>query len=122
MVFQSRCNSGVWQGDPLGAQCMGLAILDFCKLLIAKLRPGSAFELPDEMHARPSGTPHVWIIDDLTCMPRQYEVIELIDFVLEMAPRYGLYPNMPKFHIWITGKPDDNHELIQALQGSPLVV
>ena len=116
VVFQSRCNSGVWQGDPLGAQCMGLAILDFCKLLIAKLRPGSAFELPDEMHARPSGTPHVWIIDDLTCMPRQYEVIELIDFVLEMAPRYGLYPNMPKFHVWITGKPDDNHELIQALQ------
>ena len=40
VVFESHCNAGVWQGDPLGAHCMGLAIYDFLEELQAKLQPG----------------------------------------------------------------------------------
>ena len=69
VVFESRCNAGVWQGDPLGAHCMGLAIYDFLEELQAKLQPGSTFEVSEAKHSRPQGTPYAWIIDDLTCVP-----------------------------------------------------
>ena len=51
VVFQSRNNAGVWQGDPLGAHCMGLAYLSFFQLLVEKFKPGSAFEVGKELTA-----------------------------------------------------------------------
>ena len=116
VVFESRCNAGVWQGDPLGAHCMGLAIYDFLEELQAKLQPGSTFEVSEAMHHRPQGTPYAWIIDDLTCVPYQYEAIAVIDWILAEAPKHGLHCNMPKFHVWITGRPEDNVSFVEALQ------
>ena len=107
---------GVWQGDPLGAHCMGLAIYDFLEQLQAKLQPGSAFEVSDAMHCRPHGTPYAWIIDDLTCVPYQYEAIAVIDWIMAEAPKHVLHCNMPKFHVWIMGRPDDNVSFVEALQ------
>ena len=115
VVFQSRNNAGVWQGDPLGAHCMGLAYLGFFQLLVEKFKPGSAFVVGEVAHIRPSGSTLAWIIDDLTCVPRQYEALALIDFILAEAPRHKLLCNMDKFHVWITGKPSDNVEFAAAL-------
>ena len=115
VVFQSRNNAGVWQGDPLGAHCMGLAYLRFFQLLVEKFKPGSAFVVSDVAHIRPSGSTLAWIIDDLTCVPRQYEALALIDFILAEAPRHKLLCNMDKFHVWIMGKPSDNVEFAAAL-------
>ena len=95
---------------------MGLAIYDFLEELQAKLQPGSTFEVSDAMHHRPHGTPYAWIIDDLTCVPYQYEAIAVIDWILAEAPKHGLHCNMPKFHVWITGRPEDNVSFVEALQ------
>ena len=65
VVFQSRCNSGVWQGDPLGAQCMGLAILDFCKLLIAKLKLELVSMLANQGLAREDVVPALEMVNSL---------------------------------------------------------
>ena len=115
VVFQSRNNAGVWQGDPLGAHCMGLAYLGFFQLLVEKFKPGSAFVVGEVAHIRPSGSTLAWIIDDLTCVPRQYEALAVIDFILAEAPRHKFLCNMDKFHVWITGKPSDNVEFAAAL-------
>ena len=122
VVFESRCNSGVWQGDPLGAHCMGLAIYDFLEQLQAELQPGSAFEVSNAMHCWPHGTPYAWIIDDLTCVPHQYKAIAVIDWIMAEALKHGLHCNMPKFHVWITGRPEGNVSFVEALDLCRLMV
>ena len=95
---------------------MGLAIYDFLEELQAKLQPGFAFEVSDVMYCQPHGTPYAWIINDLTCVPYQYEAIMVIDWILAEALKHGLHCNVPKFHVWITGRPEDIVSFVEALQ------
>ena len=57
----------------------------------------------------------MWVIDDLACMPRQYEALALIDLIMAGAPWHKLLCNMVKFHVWITDKPANNVEFAAAL-------
>ena len=95
---------------------MGLAIYDFLEQLQAKLQPGSAFEVSNVMHCRPLGPPYAWIIDDLTCVRYRYEAIAVIDWIMAEAPKHGLHCNMPKFHVWMTGRPEDSVSFVEAPQ------
>ena len=91
-------------------------IYDFLEELQAKLQPGSTFEVSDAMHHQPHGTPYAWIIDDLMCVLYQYKAITVINWILAEALKHGLHCNMPKFHVWITGRPEDNVSFVEALQ------
>ena len=104
------------EGPDMNVETFRLAIYDFLEELQAKLQPGSTFEVSDAMHHRPHGTPYAWIIDNLTCVSYQHEAIAVIDWILAEALKHGLHCNMPKFHVWITGRPEDNVSFVEALQ------
>ena len=102
------CNHGVWQGDSIRSHKYCLGMLKFFQKLASELQPHTAFDRQSE------GVPFTGIIDDVTLVPWPRHVLNVLDFILQEAPKHGQVPNLGKTAAWLR-KGSLNSDLAQQL-------
>jgi len=110
VVESFECADGIWQGDPLGNPCFGLAIYTFMEKVKAHLKP----------HDSPlrglNGAPVAWIVDDSIMVPRRRQAIDLLKFIIEHGPAHGLHLNLSKVNAWLVKGDTGSTEVAQQLR------